>query len=50
MEIKEFKVCKLSIYSLEEGFKEWYEFQPQYDSNMICINLEKINKQENKNE
>ena len=46
MDIKEFKLVEMSSYSPEQGYKKWYEFQPQYNNNVIYINLENI-KQEN---
>ena len=44
MKVKEFKLVKMSSYSPEEGYREWYEFQPQYNDNIIQINLENLNK------
>ena len=35
MKVKEFKLVKMSSYSPEEGYREWYEFQPQYNDNII---------------
>lgn len=47
MEIKEFKLVEMSSYSPDQGYKKWYEFQPQYsDNEIIYINLENINKNE----
>lgn len=46
MEIKEFKLVEMSSYSPEQGYKKWYEFQPQYNNNIIQINLENLNKNE----
>ena len=36
-------VVKMSSYDPENGFREWYELQPQLGQNDICINLENIN-------
>ena len=47
MEIKNFKICKMSTYTPEEGIKEWYELQPQYDNKIILINLNKTNGDQN---
>ena len=47
MEIKEFKLVEMSSYSSDQGYRKWYEFQPQYSNNgIIYINLENINKDE----
>lgn len=46
MKIKEFKLVEISFYSPEQGYKKWYEFQPQYNNNIIQINLENLNKNE----
>ena len=46
MEIKKFELVEMSSYSPEQGYRKWYEFQPQYNDNIICINLENINKNE----
>ena len=47
MKVKEFKLVKMSSYSPEEGYREWYEFQPQYNNdNVVYINLENLNKNE----
>ena len=46
MKIKEFKLVKMNSYSPDEGYREWYEFQPQYNDNIIQINLENLNKNE----
>lgn len=35
MKIKEFKLVKISSYSPNKGYREWYEFQPQYNDNII---------------
>ena len=43
MEITHFIVVKMSSYDPQNGFKEWYELQPQYDNNTITINMENIN-------
>lgn len=40
MKIKEFKLIEMSSYSPEEGYRKWYEFQPQDNDNTIYINLE----------
>jgi hypothetical protein len=42
-EITHFIVAKVSSYNPQNGFKEWYELQPQYDNNIITINMENIN-------
>ena len=45
MEIKEFKLVEMSSYSPEQGYKKWYEFQPQYcDTGITYINLGEMNK------
>ena len=46
MEIKEFILVEMSSYSPDQGYKKWYEFEPQYNDNITCINLENINKNE----
>ncbi len=46
MKVKEFKLVEMSSYSPEEGYRKWYEFQPQYNNNIIQINLENVNKDE----
>ena len=33
-------VVKVSSYDPENGFREWYELQPQSDE--VCINLESM--------
>ena len=38
----QFIVVKMTSYDSENGFKEWYELQPQYDTNEIYINMENI--------
>lgn len=49
MEIKEFKLVEMSSYSPEQGYKKWYEFQPQYcDTGITYINLGEINKNVNR--
>ena len=35
-------VVKMSSYDSINGYREWFEFQPQYDKNNIYINLENI--------
>ena len=44
MEIKEFKLVEMSSYSPDQGYRKWYEFQPQYDNKTVYINLGEINK------
>ena len=34
---------KISSYDPKCGFNEWYELQPQYDNNVITINMENDN-------
>ena len=48
MEIKEFKLVEMSSYSPDQGYRKWYEFQPQYSNETVYINLENINKDETK--
>lgn len=48
MKIKEFQLVEMSSYSPEEGYRKWYEFQPQYSNETVYINLENINKDETK--
>ena len=48
MEIKEFKLVEMSSYSPEQGYKKWYEFQPQYSDEIVYINLGEINKNVNR--
>ena len=43
MEQLKYVVAKVSSYDPENGFREWYELQPQLDENTICINLENVN-------
>lgn len=43
MKIVKYIVVKMSSYSPENGYKEWYELQPQYDTDSIFINMENIN-------
>ena len=45
MENIHYVAVKVSSYDPENGFKEWYEMQPQLDENQICINLESLNEQ-----
>ena len=45
--IKEFKLVVMSSYSLEQGYRKWYEFQPQYNNEVININLENIKQEKN---
>lgn len=35
-----FIVIKMSSWSPKEGYKEWFELQPQYNNNSIYINME----------
>ena len=35
-----FIVVEMSSYDPENGFRKWYELQPQYDDINININLE----------
>ena len=42
MKIKEFQLVEMSSYSPEEGYRKWYEFQPQYSNEIVYINLENI--------
>ena len=46
MKIKEFKLVIMSSYSPKQGYRKWYELQPQYNNNIIQINLENLNKNE----
>lgn len=39
MEIKEFKLVEMSSYSPDQGYRKWYEFQPQYNNKIAYINL-----------
>ena len=48
MEIKKFKLVIMSSYSPNQGYRKWYEFQPQYSNETVYINLENINKDETK--
>ena len=41
--IKLFITVKLSSYDLNNGYREWFEIQPQYDNDIITINMEHIN-------
>ena len=41
--IKFFITVKLSSYDPNNGYREWYELQPQYDNENIYINMEHIN-------
>ena len=41
--IKFFIAVKLSSYDSNNGYKEWFEIQPQYDNDTITINMEYIN-------
>ena len=43
MKLIKYIVVKLSSYGLNNGYQEWYELQPQYDSENIFINMENIN-------
>lgn len=45
-----FIVIKMSSYSQENGYQEWFEFQPQYNNDMIYVNMENINEQNRRNE
>lgn len=44
MKVKEFKLVKMSSYSPEEGYREWYEYQPQYNNNIVYVNLGEMDK------
>jgi len=46
MEIKKFQLVEMSSYSPKEGYRKWYEFQPQYSDEIIYINLENISNNE----
>ena len=35
MKIVKFIVIKMEIYDPENGYKEWFEFQPQYNNDII---------------
>ena len=48
MEVTYFIVVKASSYDPQNGFREWFEIQPQYDNKEICINMEKINEDPNR--
>ena len=41
--LKFFIAVKLSSYDLNNGYREWFEIQPQYDNDTITINMEHIN-------
>lgn len=43
MKITYFIAVKLSSYTLNDGYREWFEIQPQYDNDIITINMENIN-------
>jgi len=42
MEIKKFQLVEMSSYSPKEGYRKWYEFQPQYSDEIVYINLENV--------
>lgn len=42
MKLVKFIVVKLSSYNYNNDYREWYELQPQYDDNIITINMENI--------
>lgn len=44
MEVKEFKLVEMSSYSPDQGYRKWYEFQPQYSDEIVYINLGEMNK------
>ena len=44
MEIKKFELVEMSSYSPEQGYRKWYEFQPQYSDEIVYINLGEMNK------
>ena len=50
MEKMHYIVVKVSSYDPENGFREWYELQPQLNENHICINLESLNEQDRSDE
>lgn len=37
-----FVLVKCSSYDPDNGYREWYEIQKQYNDNEICINLENL--------
>ena len=43
MKSAKYIVVKLSSYDPDNGYREWYELQPQYDDENIYINMEYIN-------
>lgn len=43
MKLVKYIVVKLSSYDHDNGYREWYELQPQYDDENIYINMENIN-------
>ena len=43
MEPINFIWIKIITWSLKNGYQEKYDIQPQYDDNIIKINLENIN-------
>jgi len=43
MKLVKYIVVKLSSYDPDNGYREWYELQPQYDNENIYINMENIN-------
>lgn len=43
-------IVKLSSYDPNNGYREWYELQLQYDNENIYINMENINESNRRNE
>ena len=43
MKLIKYIVVKLSFYDFNNGYREWYELQPQYDNENIYVNMENIN-------
>ena len=42
MDLVKYIVVKLSSYDPDNGYREWYELQPQYDNEDIYIDMENI--------
>ena len=43
MELVKYIVVELSSYDPNNGYRKWYELQPQYDNENIYINMENTN-------
>lgn len=39
----QFIVVEMSSYDPDNGYKRWFEIQPQYDNKNIYINMENMN-------